>query len=252
VRSATFRSVDYRAPQAPRLGGCAVFLDVDGTLLDLAETPDAVVVPPHLRALLHRLSDQLQGALAIISGRSLTDIDRLIGPGIAAAAEHGAILRDADGCIIEDMEDSAELRSLLAPLRAAVAAHPRTLLEAKRFGLVLHWRAAPSAAPALIHCAEALTAPHPMLELQPAHEALEIRVRGPSKAGALDRFMRDAPFAGRVPVFVGDDTTDEPAIARASARGGQGLHVGRDFAGSPAAVLDWLEDALARGDASHG
>ena len=240
--------MDYRAPQAPPLGGCAVFLDIDGTLLDLAETPDAVVVPPHLRGLLHRLSSQLQGALALISGRSLADIDRLFGPGIAAAAEHGAVLRNAGGRIIEDMAENADLRALLGPLRAAVAAHPRTLLEAKRFGLVLHWRAAPAAAHALITCATALAAAHPALELQPAHEALEIRVRGPGKAGALDRFMREPEFARRLPVFIGDDTTDEPAIARASARGGLGLHVGRDFAGSPAAVLKWLEHALSKGE----
>ncbi len=210
------------------------------------------MVPPHLHGLLRRLSDRLDGALALISGRSLIDIDRFFGPGIAAAAEHGAVLRDATGVIIEDMAESAALRSLLAPLRAAVAAHPRTLLEAKRFGLVLHWRGAPSAAPALINCAQTLAAPHDTLELQPAHEALEIRVRGPGKAGALDRFMRDAPFAGRRPIFIGDDTTDEPAIARANACGGQGLHVGRDFAGSPAAVLDWLENALSEGDLRHG
>lgn len=235
------------------MGGCAVFLDIDGTLLDLAETPDAVVVPPHLHDILRGLANRLNGAVALISGRSLADIDRLFGPGIAVAAEHGAVLRDAAGRIIEDMAESAELRALVAPLRKAVAAHPRTLLEAKRFGLVLHWRGSPSAAPALIARAQALAAPHPMLELQPAHEALEIRVCGPGKAGALDRFLREPAFVGRRPIFIGDDATDEPAIARAVACGGLGLHVERDFAGSPAAVLAWLEQALMQeGDTGHG
>jgi trehalose 6-phosphate phosphatase len=116
------------------------------------------------------------------------------------------------------------------------------LLEPKRFGLVMHWRAAPDAAPSLTARATALVAPHPELQLQPAHQALEIRLRGPGKAAALDRFMRLPRFAGRLPVFIGDDLTDEPAIAHAAACGGCGLHVGRDFAGSPAGVLAWLKD----------
>lgn len=231
--------------QAPPLRSCAVFLDIDGTLLDLAVTPDAVVVPPPLRALLPRLAAHVQGALALISGRSVADIDRLFGPGIAMGAEHGAVLRDAAGHVFEDMADSPALAALRAPLRAAVAAHPGSLLEEKRFGLVLHWRAAPQAEAALTARARELAAPYPELMLQPAHAALEIRLRGPGKAGALDRFMGLAPFTGRRPVFIGDDVTDEPAIARATERGGRGLHVGRDFAGGPAAVRAWLEAGLA-------
>lgn len=245
--------MDNSAPQAPPLRGCAVFLDVDGTLLDIAATPDAVIVPPHLRGLLLHLAKRAQGALALITGRSLADIDRLIGPGLAVAAEHGAVLRDAAGQVFETMAHSAALAAILEPLRAAVARHPGSLLEEKHFGLVLHWRGAPAAANALTACATALTAPHAELMLQPAHAALEIRQRGPGKAAALDRFMRSAPFTGRRPLFIGDDLTDEPAIARATARGGRGLHVGRDFAGRPAAVLAWLEAALAaEGRSNHG
>lgn len=221
--------------------GCAVFLDVDGTLLNLAATPSAVIVPPHLHTLLHRLAGRVEGALALISGRSLADIDRLIGPGLAVAAEHGAILREASGEIIEILADNAVFLPLLEPLRAAIAAHPGALLEHKRFGLVLHWRAAPAAAAALTALATTLAAPHAELVLQPAHQALEIRLRGPGKAAALGRFMRLPRFAGRRPVFIGDDLTDEPAIALATASGGCGLHVGRDFGGDPASVLAWLE-----------
>jgi trehalose 6-phosphate phosphatase len=232
--------VEYRTPQAPPLRGCAVFLDIDGTLLNLAATPAAVMVPPQLHALLHQLAGKVKGALALISGRSLADIDRLFGPGLSVAAEHGAVLRDASGAIIESLTENNALLPLLAPLRAAVAAHPGALLEQKHFGLVLHWRAAPALAVPLTALATALAAPHAELLLQPAHEALEIRLRGPGKAAALDRFMRSPRFAGRRPVFIGDDLTDEPAIALAAARGGCGLHVGRDFGGSPAAVLGWL------------
>ncbi len=252
-RWATCILVETRTPKPPPLRGCAVFLDIDGTLLDLAPTPDAVVIPPHLRGLLQRLSRHLQGALALVSGRRIEDIDGFFGPGFAVAAEHGAILRDATGHVFENQPDSGALLALREPLRQAVAAHAGALLEEKKYGLTLHWRVAPQAAAALTAVATQLAAENPALALQPAHAALEIRLRGPGKAAAIERFLHKPPFAGRRPLFIGDDLTDEPAIARAAALGGIGLHVGRDFAGSPAAVLAWLEEALAAdGDAAHG
>lgn len=179
--------------------------------------------------------------MALISGRSLADIDALFFPGLAVAAEHGALLRDAEGHVFESAAQSAALAALAAPLSAAVAAHPGSLLEEKNFGLAVHWRNAPGAAAALTEAATALAAPHDELLLQPAHAALEIRLRGPGKARALEIFLERPPFSGRRPIFIGDDVTDEPAIALATRLGGQGLHVGRDFTGGPASVLAWLE-----------
>jgi trehalose 6-phosphate phosphatase len=239
-----FCLVDYRAPQALPLRGYAVFLDIDGTLLDIAATPDDVIVPPHLHVLLRRLGVRLQGAVALISGRRLADIDRLIGPGIAVAAEHGAILRDAEGRIIASAPESAALARLTVPMRALVASHPGAALEEKHFGLVIHWRANPAIATSLGSAVAALAAPYPGLMLQPAREALEIRVCGTDKAAALETFLRTPPFTGRRPLFIGDDLTDEPAIIRANALGGQGLHVARDFGGSPTIVRNWLEASL--------
>lgn len=230
----------------PLARGAAVFLDIDGTLIDLAATPDAVVIPAHLPHLLRRLAARHGGALALISGRSLADIDAMFGAGgMAIAAEHGAILRNAEGQVIMNVAANDALSSLCGPLRAAVAAHHGTLLEEKRFGLVVHWRGAPQHGASLTTFAMQLAAPHPSLFLQPAHEAVEIRVHGPDKASAMEHFLRSPPFMGRPPVFVGDDLTDEPAIARATALGGRGLHVIRDFPGGPAAVVAWLEAALA-------
>jgi trehalose 6-phosphate phosphatase len=234
----------YSLLQVPPSRDSAVFLDIDGTLLNLAATPGTVIVPPHLPKLLRRLAVRQGGALALVSGRALADIDLMFGPGLAVAAEHGAVLRDAAGRMLGTTLVNPALASLIAPLRAAVAARPGTLLEEKRFGLAVHWRGAPGNAASLTALVTSLAAPHPGLLLQPAHEALEIRVRGPGKAGALDIFMRDAPFAGRPPVFVGDDLTDEPAIARAQALGGRGLHVARDFTGGPTAVIAWLQAGL--------
>ena len=229
-----------RLPQAPLSDGSAVFLDIDGTLLDIAVTPDAVMVPPTLPDLLRRLAVARNGALALISGRPILDIDRMFGAGIAVAAEHGAVLRDAGGRILHTAPTDPALAALAAPLRALVARHPGALLEEKQFGYALHWRRAPHWRDALVATAGRLTADQTALILLPAHAALEIRLRGADKATALARFMAEAPFAGRAPVFIGDDITDEPAIAWAEAHGGCGLHVARDFSGSPEAVRAWL------------
>ncbi len=227
---------------------CALFLDIDGTLLDFSLSPDGVIVPSGLPATLHARKADLGGALALLSGRRITDIEAMFGPGLAAGAEHGALLRGADGTIIAETCPDPALAQIVKPLRAAVAARPGTLLEEKRFGLVLHWRAAPAMAGDLTALGEELAAPHPGLMLMPAHQALEIRMRGADKGAALNRFMSLAPFLGRKPVFIGDDVTDEPAIARAKEMGGLGLHVARDFGGATQSVRAWLAAGVKRGD----
>ncbi len=227
-----------------------MFLDIDGTLLDFSVRPDGVIVPSGLPALLHGLGQWLDGALALLSGRRITDIEALFGPGLAVGAEHGALLRGADGTLIAEASPDPALAAMAATLRAAIAARPGTLLEEKRFGLALHWRAAPAMAAELTALGQALAAPHPGLMVLPAHEALEIRLRGTDKGGALETFMGMPPFGGRRPVFIGDDVTDEPAIARAREMGGLGLHVARDFGGRTEAVRVWLAQSLDKGDIS--
>ncbi len=227
-----------------------MFLDIDGTLLDFSVSPDGVIIPLGLPAMLHHIQARLDGALALLSGRRMTDIEAMFGPGLAAGAEHGALLRGADGTIIAETRPDPALASLAAPLRAATAARPGTLLEEKRFGLALHWRAVPVMAEELMALGQELAAPHPGLMLLPAHQALEIRMRGTDKGTALETFMGLAPFAGRRPVFIGDDVTDESAIARAKAMGGLGLHVARDFDGTTEAVRAWLAASLGKGE-SH-
>jgi trehalose 6-phosphate phosphatase len=226
----------------------AVFLDIDGTLLDLAATPLSVRVPADLPALLRALAAAHNNALALISGRSLADIDFLLppngfSPGLAVAAEHGAIRRNAAG-VITSINLPNALHRLGPILRAAIADCPGTLLEEKKFGFALHWRAAPHYAEPLTRLATELTRSDPSLLLQPAHQALEIRAHGPNKADALDAFLQTPPFQGRKPLFIGDDLTDEPAIAAATAWGGRGLHVARDFRNGPASVRAWLAASL--------
>ena len=242
--NAHIHAMRNRQPSANLSRDCALFLDIDGTLLDFSVQPDEVVVPLGLPALLHSLKDWLGGALALISGRKLADIERLFGPGIAMAAEHGALMRGAKGKVIIKTTPHPALAAMVAPLRTAIAARPGTLLEEKQFGLVLHWRGAPGMAEEITAFGKLLVAPHPELMLLPAHEAMEIRPYGTDKGAALTAFMRQPPFAGRKPVFIGDDVTDEPAIARASEMGGLGLHVARDFGGTTQAVRNWLAEQL--------
>ena len=225
----------------PRIGPeHAVFLDIDGTLIDLAPTPDAVVVPAELPGTLRALRARLGGAVAVLSGRKMADIDRLIGPDYAAAAEHGGILRGADGAVTQVARRPAKYEAWLEVLNARAAAMPGVLVEVKAFNLVVHYRQAPWYEAELRGLVEQLVAGSEDATLLRAHCAFELKARGGDKGAALAAFMREAPFAGRVPIFVGDDVTDEPAISRAAALGGAGLHVGRDFGGSTQAVREWL------------
>jgi len=161
-----------------------------------------------------------------------------------AHGEHGAVIRDSAGHVTSPVTRPDSLVAIAATLREHAAPLDGVLLEEKEFGLALHWRGAPDRAAQLTALVQELAAPHPELTLQPAHEALEIRAAGPDKGKALECFMRAAPFAGRQPVFIGDDVTDEPAIAAANRLGGQGLHVARDFGGGPASVRAWLASAI--------
>jgi len=225
----------------PLAGGAALFLDIDGTLLDIAARPDAVVVPPGLPALLARVRERLGGALAIVTGRPLAQVDEFFPGNLPAAAEHGAILRDAAGVLHRIATRPAAFGRWLETLNAETRKIPGVIIEVKDVSIVIHYRQAPAAAAWLRCLAESLIAESgPDVALLPAHMAFELRPRGAGKDAALAWFMVRPPFAGRVPVFIGDDTTDEPAIALATALGGAGLHVARDFGGSPNTVRGWL------------
>lgn len=224
----------------------ALLFDLDGTLIDLAPTPEAVVVPPGLLASLAALGVRLAGAVAIVSGRPVAQVTGLLGDVVpTVAGEHGAALRWRPG----EAEERPPLPVLPAdwPARAeaAVAAWPGALCERKAHGLVLHFRRCPAAGEALRRVAEVLAAEAPgAFVLVSAAMAWELRPRGVDKAGAVARIMARPPFVGRTPVYLGDDVTDEDGRRAARALGGLGLDVARDF-GGPAGVRAWLAD-LAR------
>jgi trehalose 6-phosphate phosphatase len=225
----------------PIADDAALFLDIDGTLLDIAEKPNLVRIPLGLPEALARLRTRLNGAVAFISGRTLAEIDQFFPGKFPAAAEHGAAVRDGQGKIHHITLRPPAYDHWLQTLNAASAAMPGTLIEEKTVGIVIHFRQAPKYANDIKQLAESLIAKSgPDTILLPAHMAYELRPTGAAKDSALAWFMARPPFATRIPIFIGDDTTDEPAISLATKLGGQGLHVNRNFSGGPEAVRRWL------------
>ena len=219
----------------PPFDRSALLLDLDGTLLELAPTPDAVVVPPGLPATLERLRDALGGALAVITGRPVEQIDALL-PGVVpvVAGEHGGALRPGAHAPVTRPDLPAPPPAWLAAGEAFVAAHPGTLLEHKARGFVVHYRQAPASGSVAEACLAALVVGKPAsFQLVAAHMAWEIRPRGADKGVAVAAVMALPGFTGRLPIFIGDDVTDQDGMAVARRLGGAGLFV-PDVFGTPA------------------
>lgn len=222
-------------PHSP--DGFAFFLDIDGTLIDIAPSPDAVVVPPGLPALLGRLRDEAGGALALLTGRDIATVDRLFAPArLPVGAVHGAMRRDAAGTVTGGAPDAA-LAAVRTRLAAFVANHPGALLEDKGIAVAVHFRAAPDLAPlARAAVDEAVAAADGALAVQPGKMVLEVRPAGADKGAALAAFMAAPAIAGRRPLAVGDDLTDESMFRAAVDRGGLAFGVGEAAGTGSAAV----------------
>jgi trehalose 6-phosphate phosphatase len=227
----------------------ALFLDVDGCLLDFADAPDAVTVPATLHATLQRLSQRLHGALALVSGRALRRIDELFAPlRLPAAGLHGLERRSTVARLSPPPVPSA-LAAIHDEARQVAAAWPGTLVEDKGSALGLHWRAEPRAAAALRAFAEAALPRLPGYRLQHGDHVVELRPSSGDKGEAILALLEEAPFRGRKPVFVGDDLTDESGFAVINAHGGLSVLVGQREPSAahyalrdPAAVRAWLDD----------
>ncbi|MEA3033051.1 MAG: trehalose 6-phosphate phosphatase [Sphingomonadales bacterium] len=211
-------------PPLSLLDGAALLLDFDGTLVELAETPDAIQFPAELPALVARLSLRMNGRVAIVSGRSLRDLERHLGPlPIALAGSHGVEMR-----IGGEVERSC-LPEGLSPAREAVARFaaedPRLLVEDKPGTVALHFRGAPDREADSAAFADALAVRHG-LRVQPGNMVVELLPPGVDKGKALERLMAEPSFAGARPWFMGDDLTDEHAFAAAARAGGGGILVG--------------------------
>jgi len=237
-------------PVPARLTGrpWAFFLDVDGTLLDIADAPDLVRVDARVRDVLGGLERASAGAVALVSGRSIADLDALFAPlRLPAAGLHGAERRDAAGRLHLHPVDP-RLDSVRAGLRAWSQAHSGTLVEDKGAAIALHYRGA------LASEAEARSLVERLVQglgdgfvMQEGKCVLEIKPSGVSKATAIREFLDEIPFSGHVPVFVGDDITDEDGFEAVSSVGGLAIAVGdrpsrhaRYRLPEVASVLDWL------------
>jgi trehalose 6-phosphate phosphatase len=215
---------------SPRLNETAILLDIDGTLLDLMPTPREVWVPPGLRETLNGLLARTSGALALVSGRSLNDIDLIFAPAeFPAVGGHGAEMRLASGSEAVVTHAPPMERELKKRLAAIAALSPGILLEDKGYSLALHYRLAPHAEKAIYEAVSLIRAdlPNAPIEVLPGKCVCEIKHSGFTKASGVRELMAHAPFRGRKPLFIGDDVTDETVFAIVPDFDGAAFSVGR-------------------------
>lgn len=240
------RPPDPLSPQA-RPERWALFLDVDGTLVAICDRPEDVRLDRELRACLGGIQAHGGGALALVSGRRIAELDRLFAPlRLPAAGLHGLEHRGADGRVVATGEAGA-LDHLRAPLQDFAGRYPGVWVEDKGRGLALHFRQAPAAAADAQALVQGLAAGEAgALRVLSGKMVIEIKPAQADKGSAVAAFMAEPPFAGRIPVVLGDDVTDEDAFAEVNARGGLSIRVGPGESVAArrlpdeVAVADWL------------
>ena len=227
----------------------ACFLDVDGTLLGFKDHPDDVVADATLRDLLVRLQTATGGAVALVSGRTIADLDRIMSPLVLpAGGTHGAELRFPDGR--RNLRADAPLDAVRHALAPFIARHTGLMLEDKGAALAVHYRHAPNLRAGVAAFLDAVVPAG--LMIQHGKMVAEVKSRSSSKASAISIFMDLPPFAGRTPIFIGDDLTDEHGFEAVNARGGVSIKVGdgptfaRRRLDDPAAVRVFLAELCGR------
>jgi len=226
----------------------ALLIDLDGTLLDIAPTPDSVVVPAGLTDTLTVLRGQLGDALAVVTGRPIETVDRLLGRAVpSVAGEHGGAIRFTPDGVIERPNLLSPPEAWLRIAQELADAYPGALLERKARGFALHYRACPEAGPVFHLALAGLLDGNTAFQLLPAHMLWEVRPAGADKGRGVAELMKREPFEGRMPVFIGDDVTDEDGMRVARAMGGAGYRVDATF-GTPEGVRRWLHALAQNGD----
>jgi trehalose 6-phosphate phosphatase len=247
-------------PLVSDLRQCAILLDIDGTILDIAPSPRQVWVPTGLRRTLSRLADLTGGAVALVSGRSINDIDLIFSPlQLPTIGVHGAEMRtSADGDVQTRVAPLS--RALKRKLASISELGPGILVEDKGYSLALHYRLAPEKGPAVLAAIAKICAgvPEEAVEILPGKLVVDIKPAGINKGDAVCALMQHAPFADRHPIFIGDDTTDLPVFGIIPKFGGQAYSVGGIVAdvhghfATPDAVRDWLSQIAACDPGSAG
>jgi trehalose 6-phosphate phosphatase len=234
----------------------ALFFDVDGTLLDIADRPDRVAIPAGLVATLAEAERRLDGALALVTGRKFDEIDRLFRPlKLRAAAVHGAELRfDPKAAPLRSPGTTELPDSLWSRLTNALREYPGTFAENKRYSFTVHYRLARGVEASVREAVMRVVRSEPQIavEVMNARRAIELRAPGYDKGRAVAAFLSVPPFLGRTPIYVGDDTTDEAGFTAVSSRGGFAYSVGRRRPGArgvfarPSDVREWLAEFAER------
>lgn len=204
----------------------ALFLDFDGTLVDIADAPDHIAVSPELKHLLEQLVDATDGAVAVVTGRQLSDVDSFLGLPLAGAGLHGLERRSRPGAEVETEPAPPEIDVLRQRLTHHKVLGNGVKLEDKGAGLVLHYRAAPDRRDEVVAAMDEALEGLDVLHVIHGKMVLEAKRKGFDKGAAVNAFMTAPPFEGRVPIFLGDDVTDEDGMRAAIAAGGYGIKVG--------------------------
>jgi trehalose 6-phosphate phosphatase len=227
----------------------AWFLDVDGTLIEIAHHPDAVSVGGRVLTTIGALARAASGALALISGRAVADLDRLFTPlHLPCAGQHGLERRDAAGRMHIAGGPSPALDLVRGELSRFTHTHPGSHVEDKGLAVALHYREVPQAAEEVLALGRDIARRYgDSLAIQPGKMVLEFRTPGADKGAAIAAFMAEAPFSGRRPVFIGDDVTDEAGFSEVNRRGGISVRIGEDAATAATfrmadvtALIGWL------------
>ena len=232
-------------------GTHAFFFDLDGTLADIKPQPHQVSIPVGVRAALRQLAQNNEGAVALISGRSMDELDALAGAGsFPLAGVHGAERRDISGQVHRIMLPPDVVHDLEEELRNALVDLPGVKLECKGMAFALHYRQAPQHQQAIAHLAQDMVRRWPELALQPGKCVLELKPKGVSKGEAIRTFMQELPFVNKTPVFLGDDLTDETGFTVVNQMGGYAVKVGQGATEARwrlhdvAAVHQWLLELI--------
>jgi len=237
-----------QAPAPPPSLDWCLFLDVDGTLIELTDTPLHTRADDALKSLLARVATRLDGALALVSGRSIAYLDALFAPlRLPTAGLHGVERRTAAGALSGANIEDSRLDTARRTLFGVVEAHPGSLLEDKGKTIAVHFRMAPLAESAMCDAVQRVAAGlGDEYHVQGGNMMLEIKPAGYSKGAAIEDYLREPPFTGRTPVFLGDDLTDLDGFRRVESHGGLSVGVGNRVDGryqlaDPPAVRAWLE-----------
>ncbi len=247
--------VDSQAVPPIPIGHFAFFFDFDGTLVEIKPRPEDVYLPAPIRALLKRLAVVSEGALALISGRSMDELASMVSPlDLPLAGVHGAERRDINGREQRVTLPAEDISALHGALIQGLIPLTGVTLETKGNAFALHYRQAPRHEMSIMALAKALVGRFSGLDLQPGKCVVEIRPQGINKGNAIAAFLREAPFAGRLPVFLGDDLTDEDGFNAVNTAGGLTIKVGagetnaRWRINNVNTVHAWLEQTVIRNE----